>query len=230
MSTDARRDDDRFGAEPRERQPRSAMSTCLVGCLITFLVVLVLGIIAGVWVWYNWRDWAAAAGSQALKQGIEQTQLPADEKQDINLQIDRVAEAFRTEQISTKKLADLVQDLADSPLMTSIAASAIDAHYIARSGLSDEEKTEATQTLRRFLRGVVDKKINEGAVDSAMAHVADREADGSWELRDQISDEDLRKFLEVAKAEADKAQIPAEPEDFDPSDEMKRIVDEALGP
>jgi hypothetical protein len=86
----------------------------------------------------------------------------------------------------------------------------------------------ARQTVRRFLRGVVDQKIDESAVDAAMAHVAVREADGSWKLKERLSDEELRQVLAVAKAAADKAEVPVEAEDFDPSDELKRIVDEAL--
>ena len=209
---------------------RSTLQTCLLGCLIVFVVLAVLSVIVGLWIRNNWRGLVADFGSQAIKQGIDQTQLPPQEKQDINIQIDRLAEAFRTGQLSAEKLQRFVKKLAKSPLMTSIAASAIEVQYLAKSGLSKDEKAQATQTLRRFLRGVVDQKIDEDAVNTAMSHVAVRDENDSWKLKQKVSDEDLRKFLDVAKAAADKAGIPDEPEDFDPSDEMKRIVDEALQP
>ena len=43
-----------------------------------------------------------------------------------------------------------------------------------------------------------------------------------------MSDEELRAFFKEAKAQADAAQIPPEPEDIDPSDELKRIIDQAM--
>jgi hypothetical protein len=58
--------------------------------------------------------------------------------------------------------------------------------------------------------------------------VAVRKSDGTWELQKQVSDEQLRSFFKEAKKQADRAEIAAEPEDIDPSDEFKRIVDEAL--
>jgi hypothetical protein len=229
MATASRPDDDRFQPEVPERK-RSTMQTCLIGCLIIFVVLLVLGALAGYWVWNNGRAWLATGGAHLMRQAIDQSELPPQEKQDINVQIDRIAQAFRTGQLSVEKLAEIIQKLADSPLMTAIVASAVEAKYLAKSGLSDDEKAQAVQTLRRFLRGVVDKKIDEDTVNTAMAYVSVREPDGSWTLREHVSDEDLRKFFESAKAAADKAEIPDEPEVFDPSEEMKLIVDEVLKP
>ena len=191
--------------------------------------MLILAIIVGVVTYMYWRDWVASFGSSGMKQLIAQSQLPPQEIAEIDVQIDRLADGFRTGRLTAEKLAELMQTLSKSPLMTTIAASVIDAQYLSKSGLNDEEKAQGAITLRRFLRGALDQKISEEAVNSAMANVADKQPDGQWKIREKISDEDLRKFLETAKAEADKAEIPAEPEVVDPSDEMKRIVDKALG-
>ena len=112
--------------------------------------------------------------------------------------------------------------------MPTIIVGAIDQHYLQRSGLSAEEKAEGRLTLQRFARGAIDKKIDEQGIDAVMAHVADRQPNGEWRLRQQISDQDLRAALTEAKARADAAEIPAEPEAVDPSDELKRIIDESL--
>ena len=118
--------------------------------------------------------------------------------------------------------------MAASPLLTSIVVSVVDQKYLERSGLTDEEKSEGRQTVRRFVRGMVDGKIPQASIDDAMQHVADRQGDGEWKLRDQVTDESLRAFFTSAKASADTAQIPAEPEDFDPSDEIKKVIDSAM--
>ena len=229
MANDSGLADDRFRAEPPERK-KSGWSTCLTGCLIALAVLVILVVAIGIYAWLNWRNWAATAGSQFVKQGIQQSQLPAQEKQEVNEQVDRIADEFRSGRMSMEQVSKIMQELVNSPLMTSFVASAIDREYLANSGLNNEEKAEGKSTLRRFMRGAIDKKIDEQALNAAMAHVADRQPNGNWELKKQISDDELRKFLEVAKAESDKAGIADEPEDFDPSDEIKRIVDEAMKP
>jgi hypothetical protein len=65
-------------------------------------------------------------------------------------------------------------------------------------------------------------------MDSVMMHVADRKDDDHWELRQRVSDEDLRAALAEAKARADEAGVDEAPPKVDPSDEIKRIIDESL--
>jgi hypothetical protein len=215
-----------IGEPPRKQ--RSLLSTCLIGCLITFVMLLA---VVGVGVWWltqNWREVASAAGSEMIKEGINATELPDQEKAELAVEVDRVAEAVRAGDLTPDQIEMIFNEIIESPLMTTLAASAIESKYIAGSGLSDKEKDEGRQTLRRFIRGGVDGAISQGGVDDAMQHVAIRNGDGNWELRDRVSDEDLRAFFVAAKDEADAAEIPAEAEDIDPSDEFRRIIDEAM--
>lgn len=216
--------------EPLPPKPRSAARTCLMGCLIAFLAMAVISVILIIWIMRNWKDWASNFGSATLKQAIEQTELPIEERDEINAQIDRIAAAFRAGQLDGVALERLVKNLVESPLMTMIAASAIDKKYIAASGLNDAEKAAAQVTLQRYLRGAIDDKFNQQQIDAAMKSVADQKGPGQWELREHVTDDELRQFLKTAQEQADAAGIPAEIEAVDPSDEFKRIVDEALAP
>jgi hypothetical protein len=223
--------DDRFesGANaPEAPKKKSALATCLTGCLIAFVVMLVLGALAAWWIWNNAASWAAGAGSQVAKEMINQTELPEEEKTDISLQIDRLADAGKAGELTLPQLSKFFQDFAQSPLMTTLAMSVIDKKYITPSGLSDEEKAEAQVTVQRFMRGAIDQKFNEAAMEKAMAPVSE-EREGQVVLREKVTDEELRAFLKNAKSEADAAGIPAEVESVDPSDEFKRLVDQTLG-
>lgn len=213
-------------AEPKK--PRSKWATCLIGCLITFAVFMVLMIILGIWVARNIRTWAADFGSQAVNRAIEQSDLPPQEKIEVKEQVDRVGSAFRDGRISMEQAATIVEKVMKSPLMPALVVSAMNIHYIERSGLSNDEKKEGRVSLERFTRGMIQGKIPNEGMDKVMMHVADRRGGGDWRLRQKVSDADLRLALNEAKAQADAAQIPAEAESFDPSDEFKRIIDEAL--
>jgi hypothetical protein len=220
-------DPDTFQIEQPVRQ-RSPWQTCLIGCLVVLGVMLVLAVIAGFWISRNWRGWFADVGSQAINQGIDSSDLPPQEKMEVKVQVERVAKAFREGQISNKQASDIVKKLMESPLMPLFVVMAVERQYFDRSKLSDEEKAEGRESLKRFARGIFDGKIDEKGIDSVMAHVADREPDGEWELRPAVSDDELRAALTEAKTRADAAGIPEEPENIDPSDEVKRIIDEAL--
>ena len=80
---------------PAEPKKRSALSTCLTGCLIAFVVMLVLALIAGIYAYRKFPEWAAMGISEGAKQVINETDLPEEEKVDITVQIDRLAEATR---------------------------------------------------------------------------------------------------------------------------------------
>lgn len=210
---------------------RSLLSTCMVGCLISFVVLALVVAIGVYWISQNWRDLASSIGADALKEGINATELPEQEKADIEVQIDRLAVELREGRLTGRQMQFIVEQVAESPLMTIIVASAIEKKYVANSGLEEAEKVEGRQTIRRFLRGSIDGKINQAGIDAAMQHVATRKDENNWELKGRVSDEDLRSFLIEAKKQADDAEIPMEADDIDPSDEFERIVDEAmLGP
>jgi hypothetical protein len=224
--------DPRFDVFPDEmtatQERRSKWTSCLIGCLAVVGVLIVLAIILGVWFARNWRDWAADIGTQAVNQAVDSSELPPQEKGEVKAQAERVAKALRDKKISAEQAGKILQRIFESPLMPTIIVGAIDQQYLQRSGLSAEEKAEGRLTLQRFARGAIDKKIDEQGIDAVMAHVADRQPNGEWRLRQQISDQDLRAALTEAKARADAAEIPAEPEAVDPSDELKRIIDESL--
>jgi hypothetical protein len=224
--------DPRFDVYPEEfsetQRRRSKWTSCLIGCLIVLGALLVFAIVVGVWVSRNWRDWFADVGTRALDQGIQAADLPPQEKIEVKVQVDRVTEAFRDGTVSGEQIAMIMQNVFESPLMPALVAAAIDMRYFDKSGLNAEEKAQGKVTLQRFARGMIDEKIAQQGIDAVMAHVAIRQSDGEWKLRQQVSDADLRAALTEAKAQADKAGIPEAPENVDPSDEIKKIIDEAM--
>jgi hypothetical protein len=226
--------DPRFEIEPGEytdrQQRRSKWTSCLIGCLVVLGVLMVFAIILAVWIGRNWREWTSDFASQAVNQTVDQSDLPAQEKVEVKEELARVVEAFRRKQITMEQVGRIMEKVMQSPLMPMMAVAVVDKQYLDKSGLSDDEKTEGRLALKRFARGAVDKKIPQAGIDAVMTHVADRGGNGEWQLRQQVSDADLRAALAEAKAQADTANIPEQPEDFDVSDEFKKIIDDALNP
>ncbi len=88
-----------YGEPPRGR---SKWYPCLIGCLGVLAIMIVLGVIAGIWVARNWRGLFATVGSQAINQGVDSSDLPPQEKVEIKAQVERVAKAFGAGQISSR--------------------------------------------------------------------------------------------------------------------------------
>src|SRR5262245_29255863 len=100
--------DPSYGDSYEPPKKRSMWANCLIGCLIVLVVILVLGVILIVWVSRNWRGCTADLGSGVAKQAIAQSELPEQEKVDINIQIDRLATAFAQNRISGEKMGQLM--------------------------------------------------------------------------------------------------------------------------
>ena len=213
---------------PSTPPQRSGWRTCLIGCLAACVVVVLVIAAVVFWISRNWHQLAANFGAQVMNQAINEMDLPEQEKGQMKAEVDRVVVALREGRISQEQLGRLLERMMQSPLVTTMMVTVIEREYLARSGLSDEEKAQARPTLQRFIRGSFDQKINEQETDAVLAHVSERGPDGQWELKDRVSDDELRAFLAAAKEAADKAGVPDQPEAIDPSDELRRIIDEAL--
>lgn len=211
-------------------QPRPRGNGCLKGCLIVAALLLIAAVISAWFVSQNWRGWAGMMVRGALEQALDDTSLPDEEKVQIQEQVDRVVTAFEEGQLTEAQVELLVNELAESPLAASVVAYSIEKKYFDSSGLSDEEKEAGRNTLKRCVRGWLDEKLTEEDADPVLSHIGTKDDAGNWELRDQVSDEELRAFLAAAKELADSAEIPETVEEVDPSDEIKRIVDAALNP
>lgn len=229
MNVSDPRFDDQYGQPVAAPKARSKWAPCIIGCLGVLVFFIILAIVVGYWVARNWRDVVATSAADIINQGIDSSNLPAQEKQELKAEVQRVTEAFREGHISLEQLVNILEAVSKSPLMSLIIVSSVEIQYLDKSGLSEDEKEAAKRTLQRYVRAVADNKIDQKEADTVMIHLADRKPDGRWEMRPAVSDDDLRAALAEAEKLADKAGIPEQPPEFDPSDELKRILDEALG-
>ncbi len=220
---------DRFEIEePEAYREKSGMSGCLKGCLIASAIMLVLVIVVGIWVARNVKGWTADITSQVVNVVIDESDLPDQEKVEIKDQVARLTDAFREGDLSFEQAGKVVEDIMKSPLMPSIVVAGIERKYFEDSGLTEEEKEAGRTALNRFVTGMIEEKIGEQEFEAAMSKIAVKQPDGQWQMRDSVSDEELRGLIDFLKEKADAAEIPAEVQQVDPSDEMKRIIDAAL--
>ena len=220
-----------FSAELVEPQRRSGAKACLIGCLI----VLVMGIcfFAGV-VWFvcanlgEIRTFVADTAREAVVSGIQDSDLEKGEKEAVIVQVDRLVERYKSGEITIEQLGRVMEELAQSPLMGALVMVSIDTQHIQPSGLGVEEKEQAQRTMQRVLRGFLEEKIRQEELEDILDHVMDRREDGSREMKDSVSDDELRAFVSQLKERADAAEIPDEPFEVKISEEFRQAIDRAL--
>jgi hypothetical protein len=131
-------EDDRYQQAPPVRS-NNWLRGCLLGCLGVVVVLLILGVVATIFIARNWRGWFANSISIGIKQGIDASDLPVEEKEQIKVEVDRGVEMFRDGRMSGEQAAMLVEKVMNSPLMSAIVITAAEKNYLEPSGLSVEE-------------------------------------------------------------------------------------------
>lgn len=222
-------DDQREPVESYRPQPSGCRNFALgCGCAIGCLLLVAVGI--GVWVALNWKNWAADLGKKVAADAVAKSTLPAEDKARILKRINQLADDFKAGKVSTEQLGRVMEQIAKSPLLPLGLVMAADEKYVKPSGLTDEEKDAGRRTLQRLARGAFEKSIPENDTQEVMKLLTDRQPDGSEQLKEHLTDDELKAFLEKAKEKADSANVPDEPFEVNIADEIEKAIDNVLKP
>lgn len=228
-----------------DRQARQRWATgrggIVAGCLIALGVVVLLAVIGAIIVAMNWQKWTASLLNKGMVAAVDETSLSLEEKQSVKAVIDDFTDEFRQGNITIQQFGQVVQEITESPMLPGIVFASLDKMYIQGSALSDEEKTQASKDVGRFVRGVFDGSISQTRIDDVteplhykgggQGPISIHANNLNIELKNpkDVTLEELKDFVANAKAEADKASVPDEAFTIDYASELKAAIDRALG-
>lgn len=220
-----------FATEEREPTPVQGPSGCRgfamgCGCAILGLLVVLIGV--GAWVAISWKGWAAGFAKQAAAEAVARSSLSPEDKARVVKRINSLADDFQAGRLTTEQAKRVFEEITNSPLLPIALVMAADEQYVKPSGLTDEEKETARRALQRLARGAFEKTIGEREINEVMQPLMDRQPDGSQRLKNRLTDEELKAFIENAKAKADTVGVPDEPFDVNIADELDNAIDRAL--
>ena len=113
--------------------------------------------------------------------------------------------------------------------MGSMLIASLEQGHLAKSGLTEEEKAEGHTTLARVKRGLFEDQITMAELGPALDILAPETGQNQRQVKQSLSDDEVREILQLFKQAADDAQIPDEPYEADYAAEMRELVDEILG-
>lgn len=206
---------------------------CLIGCGIVFIIFAVVISVGSYFLYTRGPALVAEIARTSINEALEQVdELPEEERKLIQKQVDRVADAFKNGDITVEEFGNAVEKIAQSPVIGSVALLVLESQYIDESGLSDEEKEQASRTVQRIWRGVIEEKIDPDQLKPIFEIISDKTKESNneyeWSFKETLTDEELRSFLDELKTLADEAEIPDEDFEFSIGEEIKQIVDDLL--
>ena len=180
----------------------------------------------------QWRGWPASLATAGMTVLVEKLELPDEDQALILARFDDLAKDFKDKKISKDQLLAVGVKLIESPVIQAVGVFAVEKNYFEDSGLSAEEKADASLQLDRLARGVYEEKISLEEMQDAMDEIVVRSIGNdnvTFREPETVDDDDLRRLISKVKAEADEAEIPNEPFEIDIAAEFIKAIDEALG-
>jgi hypothetical protein len=197
----------------------------LLGCAGVTVLLVVAGVFAVRW---GIRKIPEVA-RKTIDQVVSESDLSDEDKRTVMTQVDRVIRAYEEGRIDMRRVSRVMDEFAKSPWMDLMIAYAAKERLIDTSQLTAEEKAEFVRTLQRIARGINERSLSAGDLRQALNRVCRDSPDGGRTLREDLSTEELRAFLAECKRMVDEAGIPDEDYQVHVGEELKRMVDEALG-
>ena len=210
------------------RQAMSGWAKVGLGCGIITLVLMVISVIAIWYVMQNLREVGSAAAAVAMKEGIKELKLPANEQRRIFDRIDKVAQRFKDEEITFEEIVTIFEKISQGPLFPAGMSLVVERAYLDESQLDEDEKDAAKITIQRFTHGTIQQEIPQAKVDAVLDTISTRGRENERKFRHPISDVELRKFIAEAKAAAAEADIPNDVPKINFADEFDKAIDQAL--
>ncbi len=209
---------------------RNWWRTCLVGCLVTVIVLAVLFAVAGYVAYKRGPAMLARFAHSQIVDQVEQSSLPDEEKKEIVHQLDRVTTAFENGDLDAGDLERIATTFLKSPLTAAGLLMGIEEAYFNSSGLSDEEKERGRRAIQRAWRGCTEERIKFEDLRPVMEIIADEKSQDNWRFKEELTDDELRQFITTLESIVDEHDIPDESFDVTISEELRSLVDELLGP
>lgn len=213
----------------------------LMGCGIALAVVLLLVIGGVVYVSMNIRGWTASGMDKAFTAMVDQLPLEDAEKARTQIVVDDFIARFRDGSVSMQQLAMVFKEVTESPVLPAGVAMAVGQAYFGPSGLDQAEKMEGRTQMLRIAHGLKNQSIKPEDLPSLFGpleattggpDVIQFDLNGTQvRLKSPkiTTDEELRAFIEHARASADAAGLSPTPPAFDLAVELDRAIRRAMG-
>ena len=211
-----------------EKKGLSGCAIAGIGCAVIVVAGLIAVVIGGFWVANNVRELGTDLAVTAMKEGLNELEVPDEQRERMHDRIDDVGQQFKDGKLEIEQVMAIFKKLSESPILPAGVSLFVKRVYIRDSGLDEDEKAAADIAIQRFSRGVIDNSIPEAKREAVLDMISTKKPDGNREFKQKLTDDELRDFLKAVTEAADEAGVPAEVPEVNFADEFDKAIDEAL--
>lgn len=229
--------------EFRTQQKGNTGKFILVGCLSIVIAAMLLAGVGGIYVWQNWRTWAADVTTHAVNRSFEEVHLPDDERVALMERVEYLATEFREKRIPLEDFQKLGEAMTESEFLPMLVSKAMYGGYISPSALSDEDKARGQLVFGRLARGFSEDKLEDSdfeavfqplSEDKSVSFKVDEDGfstDDDFNIKppNQVSSEELLEMIERAEKLAEEKELSPEPLDVNLVEELDKMIKDTLG-
>lgn len=172
---------------------------------------------------------AAYAVREQLIPWVDQSPLSKSDQVAIIDELMSLASKMERDELTARQLTRLGIRLTDSTILQWGVVEQI--HRVAQKseGLTDEEKRDFTKVCDRWLRAAGEGRLSMTEMEFAFQGTANKEPrSGRLDLKDSISDDQLREFYRRVLAICDRYEISSDPYDKSVSQVFKAMVEDGM--
>jgi hypothetical protein len=210
--------------EQEEAPKKSGTSKCLTCGCIGLLIMAVVGTGIGFVAWSNARSITASVALWGFETSLDAIPLPEEQRSGIIEQAARLKTAYVNEELTDEQYGDIFEQFVESPILPVGTVLAARSGILDPSGLSDAEADAGTLQLQRIARGLYEDDLIQADLEYVMDPVMVIQG-GNMQLKQNITDDDVRAMLALAEERADEKGLSIEPFEVDIAAEFKRIID-----
>ncbi len=198
-----------------------------IGCSVVALLALTMIGIGGFVFVSNAKPFAAKQVVNGIKGILKETDLSAEQKEQIVTRVEVLGEDFVAGDITMDELVEIASEIAESRKVHAGAAEFIINKTVEdKLELTPEDQANVKRLVQRLARGIVEEKLGEEDFEPLMEVVCEKQGENHYEIRDDLSQEQIQQFLAELETLVDTAEIPDEPYEVDIANEIDRIIDE----
>jgi len=213
---------------------------CLEAAGIGCLVLLVLGLIVGVFLYKYYRmrvkDMARFEGAllvEAAADGMmDDLGIPADEQRAAMKPVGEFVGRILDGEVNIEQVGAVAEALAEGPALAAVLARGFEVKYLGPSDLPEDEKKAGHIGISRFVQGVstgkIPKETAEEIGDMCTVKTVDDDGDETRKLKDSITAEELKSCLMIMKDAADAAGIENKEFKVDLAAEIRKAIETGM--
>jgi hypothetical protein len=164
-----------------------------------------------------------------MTQMVHQSNLPEAQKKSLSNNLEYLADGLEEGEIGVQQVVNLNRQLAQDGFYQLLFVEIAEHHALTELELTEQEQAETRRTFERFQRGLVEETISMDTAERIASPLASTDEGGKPEVKQQVTKEQLRAFIDEMKSAVDQAGVPDEPYQVDLAGRLDRIFEDVLG-